>query len=443
MKRIPSTIWTCAALSLGLCGRLVASDFGFGPGGLSSARVGSVVADPQGEFAAYYNPALIAAQSQSRIGIATSFGSASFAPLSSVLTDSHLYRTQEQIDTVGDYAVPGKSHAHWAVGYQYPFSLGPVWEGHRAGLGVTLSGPFSKVREFVSLTPYDFTPLRYGSAPSQFKAAVSGAVELLPSRLFVGVGMNFYVAVAGNGDANVLQENPTGRLAVDVSLNSRLTAGVYLVPSETFTCGFVYHQQINPRITQELSARAQILENTETFEIPYQMQASLYFEPHVLEWEMQKFSGPFTASAGLSYEFWNSYQPPYAVLTTRSREGAIQKTQYQPPPFRNTLNPRVSLSYRTGRFVFAGGYRFRQTPLIDFSGPTNLLDSNTHIVGLGLSYEIASVASLIPLRASLYGQGHFFESVDVEKSNPDYIGAPGYRIGGHGFFYGLLLEAML
>ena len=151
------------------CGIGIASqDQNFGLGGHSSGRVSAVTAEPDNPYAALYNPALIPAQSSGKFAFSTSVVGARHATFSQVLVDSAEYRTERGMKRRQDFRLPDHSATLWAAGFTLPFSL-PVALGRRAGVGITVSGPYQKLRSFVSSTPYDFSSLSVSlaSAPDE------------------------------------------------------------------------------------------------------------------------------------------------------------------------------------------------------------------------------------------------------------------------------------
>lgn len=425
------------------CGAAYASqDQIYGLGGSSSGRVGGVTADPETPFAALYNPALLAAQPEARFGVSTSAAKSSYAPLRGVVIDSPAFRTDSGNPRTGDYQLPGTSLALWSVGLGYPFSL-PRALGRRAGLGVVLSGPFGNLRTFRAATPYDFSALRYGTSDAQFKGTASAAVELVPRSLYFGAGVSFYITSAGTAEATVAANNPTGRLAIDVGLNSAAVGGLYASLGRT-RASLVYRQEIAPRFQQEFMGRVQI-GGSETLYQRFLFESTLYFEPHTVETEAQHDFGPVTGSVGLSYQLWTSYKPASLVATAPDAAGRARATELPALSLKNTVSPRLSLEapFFEKRLVLALGYTYRPTPLTSVSGPGNLLDSDTHVLGVSFQHRVAASEWLPAFGWGLFGQYHWLNRRGVEKSAPDYVGAPRYEFSGTAYTYGVSLQAEL
>ena len=418
-------------------------DQNYGLGGATSGRVSGVTAEADNPYAALYNPALIAAQDRPLFAFSTSVTGADYQPLHDVLVDSPTYRTRSAQTLRDDYQLPGTHEALWAVGFTNPIFLAPL---HRtAGLGVTLSGPYSKLRSFSASTPYDFYSLRYGGSDSQFKGTLAASLEVWPEHLYAGVGLSLFITSSGDADATLASPSPTGRLNVDIGLNTALVAGLFFKDGKT-AVGLTYRQAINPQIEQKFKGVAQVGrgDGSGTIDLPFTFRTSLYYEPQVLEWEIQHQWSAFKASAGVSYQFWSQYQPPYLVVDALDANQQLQTTQLPAIALRNTWNPRVSLEYGffEGRLAVSAGYQYRPTPAPDLSGGANFLDCNTHVVGLSVRHTIPA-GSLLPWRTEwgLFGQYHRMVARTVEKAAADVIGSPRYDISGNAYAYGLSIQA--
>jgi hypothetical protein len=314
----------------------------------------------------------------------------------------------------------------------------------KAGLGVVVSGPFEKVGTFASLTPYDFFSLRYGNADSQFKATLSGSLEVWREMLFIGAGVSFFMSSSGAADARILSSNPTGRLQLEMSLNSAVLAGAFWKTGAT-AGSLVFRQSVSPSFVQSVTGSAELGNGTGTVDIPFLMTSSLYFEPQAIEGEVQHDFGPLKASAGMSYQLWGSYRPPSVRIEALDANRTIRATEIPPLSLRNTWNPRASLDLPLARHRtwFSLGYQFRPTPLTDLSGPANLVDSDTHVVGLSFRHAIPSSEVFpLPLTLGLFGQVHFFSARKITKAT-ETIGAPGYDLDGNSYIYGANLQLSL
>lgn len=418
-------------------------DYSYGYGASGGGKAGAMVADPGNEFAAAYNPALLAAGERPRFSMGLFGGSASYDPMPQVISDSPTYRTREGLrEVTSDVQLQGASTAQWTFGLSFPFAVGRARHG---GLGLALTGPFGRIRQFVSPTPYDFQSLRYGSASSQLRAALGGAIELVPETLFFGAGLSLFVSAGGAAEFVLAAENPTGRLETEVGLNTSVVLGLY-GRHGAHSAGLVFRQGSSPLFRQKVLGRVELGDGFETLDLPIALQTSLYYEPHSFDAEWRWDLGGARVGAGVSYELWGGYEPSFLVVESPRRGGGeVSRTQVPRLPLRHTLNPRVFAGVPFGAFEASIGYALRPSALEDgaLSGPANLIDTTAHIIGAGLSYRLPRDFGPFPMRAEAFFQAHLFQRRHVQKEDARAVGAPAYDIAGQGFFYGFSLSGEL
>ncbi len=413
----------------------------YGLDGSTSGRVSSVTAEPENPFAALLNPALLASSPEKRFSFSLTWVNTQINNPTDVVLDNRFYRTRDGEERIGEANLTQTRTSLWAAGYKHPFTLG-FWPNHRAGIGLALSGPLGQARRLVALSAYDFTPLRYGAADTQFKATAGTALEIIPGKLFLGAGLSLFMTSSGTAEASLTSENPSTRLVMDVGFNSAGIVGLY-ASLGTWASGLVYRAAVNPVFYQKFVGTADV-GGMDVAKQPAEIQGSLYFEPSVVEWDVQKNWPVASASVGLSWQRWGGYQPRYMTLSTRDASGRNLATAPTNVPMRDTWNPRASFEWRGwSKWKIDAGYQFRPTAVTDLSGTGNLLDTDTHIAGLSLQRELGNPLFFNGLSLSLHGQAHFLNTRSVLKTNARFIGAPGYSIAGRVWVIGATLASQL
>lgn len=302
---------------------------------------------------------------------------------------------------------PSNSVTRWNLGFTYPFSLRKIVDTN-ARLGIFLSGPFGGLRSLKAYQASDLYALRYGHLENQFQAKAGLDVQLLANQLWIGTGLRFSLSGAGNAEATLSTVNPTGRLALDVGLNTVFYSGLF-ARNERLSASLTYQQEASPEFIQKFDAKAPI-GGENTFHQPLTARSTLYFEPHVFDLETQYDSGPVLFGVGLQYQLWNRYQHPVLLAETEDSRGNIAHTVVPDSTLRNTWNPRATLGIPFSDVLVSSlGYTYQPSAIVDLSGVGNPLDSNTHIVALGFNYRAVDLA------LSLVFQRHFFESRTVTK----------------------------
>ncbi len=412
----------------------------YGLGGtLTGKAIGTT--DTANAFSALVNPALLATGQSRQFDFSFTGVRAGFEIDDEVLLDSKTYLTREGTDRRGTPELVRLSTSVWAAGYSHPVSLS-FWPGHRMGFGLALSGPFEDLRRWMALSAYDFTNLRFGGPDIQFKGTLGTALEIIPKHLFLGAGLSIFMTSSGVSNVDLNTRSPTGRLAMNVGLNSALVMGMHAV-YEQWGFSLVGRQAVNPKFRQEFTGTVRI-DGSRVMNQPATIEASLYYEPAILSAEVKRTWGHFAFSGGVTYQNWARYEPRYLNVATRDADGRNYVTMPAITPMRDTLNPGFSIEYNgLRRMKFATSYQFRPTPVVDLSGPGNLLDTNQRVIGLSVSRDLGNVLFMERTVISMYGQHQMLEDRTVIKASSEYIGAPGYTIRGSSFAFGLSLAAGL
>lgn len=382
----------------------------YGFGGLSTGAAGSVTSNPETPFPVAINPAVLSTKPNTEIEFST--------------------RVQK---------ATGDGTLNWGLGFSYPFSLSPLWQ-RNAGIGVSLQGPYSKIRSYRAFRSTDFSSLRYGGSEEQLTAVTGASIEVVRKHLFLGAAASWYISASGNNETILNTHNPTGRLALDVSLFPGAILGT-LVRLEPWRMSLVYRSPVRPTFEQSVRGR---LDETLPIDQPFSLLSVLYYEPQTLETDLQYVWNPFQFSLGASLQFWADYEPAYLRVKTWDSSGNEYTTTEISPRMRNTLNPRASITSELYSNLFTtAGYQFRPYAVTDLSGPANWIDTSTHVLGLNIEYCLHNPGGISTLNFSTFGQWHIFNPRTVTKSDPSSVGAPGYVISGNAYAYGVLIKANL
>lgn len=404
----------------------------------SVGRAGSVTTEASNPHAALYNPALLGTVSESTLAFSTLITQVSVNPIGPVVLPESQRNSEDPVS--GTVAMPRLSQTRWSLGLTIPVTLKKL--SRKVGFGFSASGPYEKLRSFNAYAPDDFYSARYGTADGQLKGTTSLGIELISNHLFFGAGLSLFLSGAGTAETT-LSDNPTSRMNLDVVLQSAPVVGLY-GQWDAFASALTYHQSIHPQLEQAMKARIQILKNT-SIQQPLFMKGSLYYEPEMLEWEVQNQWNRWLVSAGLSYQLWNRYQAPILITETQDAEGTRYQTQDTQVSAQNTWNPRCSLSYEFSRsWSTSLGYQFRPTPFTNLSGSSNLLDSNTHILGASIRTQwVENGLFEGPLGLGVFGQYHHFEKRTFSKTDATRAGYPEVHFSGNAFLVGVSAEVPL
>ncbi len=418
----------------------------FGLGGRSSGRVGSITADATNPYAAYYNPALLAAGEKAQLTLSGYASSADVDTLSSIVLEN----SAPNFPLQGSLDYPQEDQGLWSLGLSSPISLDALWTHHHGGVGLSFSGPLNSAGQYQSGLASDFYLLHYGNPNRSLRASSGVGLELVRDTLFLGAGLSLFLHAAGNGQTTLSEPSgiQRGRYSMQVTLRASSLFGMYW-KTPFFDTSFVFRTPQNPGFHQIMQGEIEAL--GAQMSIPLMFSSSLAYQPHAIEMDLQRnLTQSLTGSIGVAYLLWSAYEPSFLEVRTpiAPQSGALPtlSQSLSPPRFRNTWNPRASFEAHLLRdtWTVTGGYSFRQTPVKDMSGVSNILDSNTHIFGGSVTYRLA--ANLIlpsPTYWTLFGQYHWLTPSTVKKFDPQSIGSPGYRIRGQAYCYGISFQAEL
>lgn len=408
----------------------------FGMGGQSTARVGSITASPENPYAAVTNPALLGSHPLTNFFFSSLWARTTYPDMGSIRVDSPDFQTETGTERIRNFTLPAQNQALWVAAINYPFLI--PWVENEAGFGLTLSGPYDRLRTFEARTAYDFAPLHFATSDNQFKATAGFGLSIIEDRVRVGAALSLFLTTAGTVDAAMGSPAPVSRMGLDIGFNTALTLGSFFRLSPRTRLGLVWRDAIHPVFRQTVTGHT-VVGQTKVATAPIYLTTQLYDEPAELEADVESVQGAFTFSIGGIYQDWKPYRPPVVELSENPSELPAF------PPLSATLSPRISVSWEPlGGLRISGGYRFRPTPVGDLSGPTNLLDADTHVLGLAVDYPLR-IESLMPATILLgsHAQHQWASERVVQKSSSAYIGAPGYRFAFQSWTYGLHLQMPL
>ena len=406
----------------------------FGLGGQGSARVGSITASAENPYAAHTNPAALGAYPLPTFEVSTLWAQTSFSELRGVRLDSPTFVTQNGVERSGDFSLPVQQQALWSLSLNRPFRLPWPLQEEDAGFGIVLSGPYDRLRSFEARTPYDFSTLRYGTSDNQFKATSGLGFSLFEDRIRVGGALTLFFTSTGVADVALLPSGNTSRMALDIGLNTALVLGTLVNLPSGYKVGLVHRQAIHPQFSQTVRGGLQA-GDLRFSSGTIGLLTTLYDEPTEWEGDIERSQGDYTFSLGASLQDWKTYQP--ATIEVRTGDSGNAPL---PPPLSMTVSPRASVVWEglDEGLQVALGYRFRPSPLRDLTGPWNLLDADTHVLGLAFDYRWHPAAlEPAPVQIGASVNLQYAPARQVTKTDPASIGSPGYTFSILSMAYGI------
>ncbi len=158
-----------------------------------------------------------------------------------------------------------------------------------------------------------------------------------------------------------------------------------------------------------------------------------------------RFSNDLTISGDLTFVDWSNYTPPWLEVVPEG--GGIAGEQIKPltaskAGLKDRMLPKVGIEYTMFNQALGlrCGYIFRQSPVPDQSGTSNLIDSDTHIISLGAGYGFTIMDVPKAIEIDFHFQYHLMterDTVKYDETNPAY---PGFTASGNVYNAGVTLK---
>lgn len=422
-----------AAILLGAATAHAGVEDTFGIGTKPMTFAGSYAARPGDSNAAYYNPAGLAPRGERggffemSVGILyakpTLWTRAPNGGLPSAPA-SALPRTDDAPETAGLF-----------VGSRFGVGRMLGIEGLDAGFGLYIPPHLFRW----SIRPDDDLQWALLTDRTQVLSADLGLAYRPIDWLSLGIGLRvlFDVQTLTRGDVTYvkLDTDPvtgknvirTGtRLGVDAQVFGRATPifGALVSPTDRMRFGLVYRHQSfvddwgNTRISGVPSFG----------DIGYTHRFAHYFEPSSVTLAASLDLGKrLDVSADVTYSLWSEAQS-----TNRNQWSS---TGFKAPIWGNTVTPAFGARFRVSpALALMGGYRYQRSPLDNAGGPSNLLDTDKHVISAGLDLGVGATHLVVGTSYTLLDARKEtkdftrFQSDAAWMANPGY---PEYTFGGH------------
>ncbi len=393
----------------------------------SMALAGSYAARPGDAAASYYNPGGLAPGRS--LGDAEKGG---FFEGSAALVYAHSTLHVTRLDGANLSTPNVPDTIGLVIGTR--FSLGRLFHIDGLDMGLNVFLPTHLFQW--SIRPDDDMQWSLLTDRTQVFSAHSGISYRVTPWLSLGVGLRVLFGAQtltkGLVTSVGLETDPvTGKSAVktgtqlgtDAEVFGRVSpsAGVLITPIDRLRIGLVYRHKsyVDDWGNTRISGVPDI------GDMGYTHHYAHYFEPsEVTVAASADLMRGLDVSFDLTYNRWRD-----ALSTNRNDlSGAAIWGDTWTPAFGVRYRPAPILALMTG-------YRFQKSPLDNFGGPTNLLDADRHVVGLGFELSLGSVARAIVgvqytslVTRSETKDSRRFQSDAALVKNAGY---PSYAYGGH------------
>jgi long-chain fatty acid transport protein len=313
------------------------------------------------------------------------------------------------------------------------FPLGGLIDNRFAlGLGVYVPTiQVTRVESFDPVTPHFY---RYDALPDKINLALGAAFELHPT-ISLGLGYQYLGTLTGNAqiDLDLLTRRFT-RKDVDVDIQGRggLTAGVLIRPLDALRIGLSYRSALAVEYVLDVDIN---LVGIGSLVVDIDGVALYTPEQYTLgaAWQGETW----TLTGDLIWSRWSAAPDPspHFTVTLDGADIGLGAIVADAEPVdlgaEDTLEARIGTEWAVQRNLWLrAGYGIRPTPLPSQTGFTNYLDSDAHIVGLGVGYSMPDPLERwdSPVVFELTVQGTILEERRHEKAPDRAYGS--YAAGG-------------
>lgn len=271
------------------------------------------------------------------------------------------------------------------------FPLGGLIDNRFAlGAGVYLPTiQVTRVESFDPVTPHFY---RYGALPDKINVALGAAFELHRT-VSIGLGYQYLGTLTGNAevDLDLLTQRFT-RKDVDVDIQGRggLTAGLLVRPSDAWRIGLSYRSDLS--IDYALDVKINL---TGIGALAVDIAGTALYTPEQVTLGVAHLAGDFTLTADLVWSRWSlapDPSPRFDVTLDGAAIGLGEIVADTDPidlAAEDTLEPRIGIEWAAQpNLDLRIGYGLRPTPLPSQTGFTNYVDSDAHVIGLGVGYSL-------------------------------------------------------
>jgi len=247
--------------------------------------------------------------------------------------------------------------------------------------------------------------------------------------------MSVGAGVSINSDANVRAEtdvlgNPFYiRSEGELPLNFSPHLGM-LFTTERYRIGISYRGEKSDHISSTISDKlsGEVKEEAIIINSPAQttLGGSIFAMDNLL------------LSLDVSFVDWSNYTPPWANVTGEKITSLIAGKAN----LKDTIMPKFGIEYTLldNSMGIRGGYIFRQSPVPDQTGKSNLIDSDSHIFSIGTGYAFTIKGVKKAIEVDWHFQYQLMTSrktVKYEKENPAY---PGFTSKGNIYNTGITIK---
>lgn len=387
----------------------------FGLGAKNQALVNSASSVPLDAYAQVYNPALIGFFNKKEVSFSMQGAFTFFEKINQVLTDTT--QLGGASNTTGEVSTKTPDTFSLSVAYAQPIN-------EKFAFGIFLSSPVEKILTIDTQDSFVPQYSMYLSDTQRFNSGLNFSYKASED-LSLGFGGQLYLVTASTARFRLPGGgNSTSRLRMDVRPGIAPTLAVTKTWDKSKTSLIYWGKQDN-RLLLENNTTLSLIAPTDLI---FAGRSSIAFDPDTFILSHAYKNDIDMWSIAAHFERWSEYSGSTMNLSFQTFAATFSQTLPQ-SRFKDVISLRAGYEHKWQSCALRGGYAFVPTPVPDQSGDANYVDSDKHVLGLGIS--------LFKGALDIATQLHYLVPKQITKNSSQSIGYPGYKIGGIALSYGM------
>lgn len=395
--------------------------YGLGARQISTGNSGFAVRGDS--FSQVYNPALMARVLSPELSIGFQGAYNKFRPIDNVIVDTPDLGSSSTSPTRGNVDTKTPDLLLTEAAFQMPLrrNTPDSWN-----LGFYFVSPVDKAMTIDTQDTWVPQYSAYSSDAHRFSMGVNVAKKVT-DWLDLGFGVDLFLVQSASTIVRLNNTNSNGRLKMDVKPGLAPALGAVFHADDQWKIGLAYHGEQNHKMQLDLNS---VLSIVGTTPLVLESRSSLFYDPQRYSLGISHVRETVTYTVAAQYEKWSAFDGTDMRLTFKTLS-FVQRTPAR--GFSDIINLRAGFEHRCAESTISAyrlGYAFLPTPYPELSGENNMIDADKHMIttGLGIQFPQEWLETKAGVDIAFFSQ--ILKEKTVVKTNPNFVGADGYTVGG-------------
>jgi len=403
----------------------------FGTSGIGIATQNSISTRVNDVFSVYVNPALGAEVSGVQWGVGISRSQSDFRSIDNVLRESTTYGASS--NQYGSF--DPNSTSTW-------FNMGISLGANDWGLTAMMSSPLDKVVSMNSVEPATPQYAYQSDSPDQYNLLLTVSRKF-DERFSFGVSADLYLVYASTVDSRFpvspdstnIQQTTVARpaLAPHVGANAQWNSH--------FSTSLVFRAEKRGEVKLDVNNRVA----PANIPVDFRGTQTTFFRPQTVEAGVGIRLANHSLDLLVEHERWSRFESPWVLVEFETPANTYTQYRYE-TRYKDVLNYKASYTLNIDdKNAAFFGYGFHPSFVeTDLTGPVNVVDTDKHIASVGARSALGQLTSYLEGAQISFGyQLQILNNRRIDKANPNYIGYPGFDVGGLNHIFSLAVTSAL